>query len=393
MDAGTILRLGALILGCGSIGLFIVRASNQRLRGLGWLGAAFACGFTAATIELGLRRTAPTVSVFAADLGVLMAFVLLHVAVMELMTQRHLVPWTGLVLLTAMTVVDMLRVTGAIPAWARMTSISLLIAAQCTMSARLLWHAARKNERAPAMFCALILSAFTVFNLVRAVAAAFGLLERWATVLITGADAFYIALALGVAFGFFWMSTAQLSLQLEVMAGTDPLTRLYNRRTFLIACEKEASISQRKQRPFSILMIDLDHFKSINDRFGHQVGDSALVAAVESMQDSIRGSDVLARWGGEEFAALLPNANLEAAHVVAERLRANVARIEMPVSADTDGQAGIVRMTVSVGLATCTKPEDIQEVMDRADRSLYLAKDSGRNRVLSGATTLSASTS
>lgn len=388
MDAGTILRLGALILGCGSIGLFIVRASNQRLRGLGWLGAAFAFGFAGA-VALSMRSAVPMISVFAADLGVLMAFVLLHVAAMELMTQRHLVPWTGLVLLTAMTVVDMLWVTGSIPVWARMSSISLLVAAQCTMSARLLWHAARRYERAPAMFCALILSAFTLFNILRAVAAAAGLLWRWNGFLITGAYAFYVAIALGVAFGFFWMSTAQLSLQLEVMAGTDPLTRLYNRRTFLRACEKELEISQRKQRPFSILMVDLDHFKSINDRFGHQVGDTALVAAVESMQDSIRGSDVLARWGGEEFAALLPNANLEAAHVVAERLRANVARIELPVGMD-DGEASVVRMTVSVGLATCTEPEDIQAVMDRADRSLYLAKDSGRNRVLSGASPVSA---
>jgi diguanylate cyclase (GGDEF)-like protein len=141
-----------------------------------------------------------------------------------------------------------------------------------------------------------------------------------------------------------------------------------------------------RRRPFSILMVDLDHFKSINDRFGHQVGDAAILAAVEAMQDSIRGSDILARWGGEEFTALLPNADCEAAHIVAERLRANVERVELPVEVNGPNGRTIVTMTVSIGLATCETTDDIHTVMGRADQNLYLAKDSGRNRVLSDST-------
>jgi diguanylate cyclase (GGDEF)-like protein len=385
MDAGTILRLGAAILAFGSLGLFIVRASNHRLRGLGWLGAAFAFGFAGA-ITLTLRGMPAVVTVLGSDICVLLGFVMLHVAVMELMTQRHLVPWTSFGLLTAMVAFDMLRLNGQVSTQARMAVVSLLVAVQCTMSARLLWRAARRNERGPALFCSLILSFFAGFNLLRSAVCASGLLGHWywTGLVITGGYALYIAIALGLAFGFFWMSTTQLSLQLETMAGTDPLTRLYNRRTFQHACEQELQLARRKERPFSILMVDLDHFKSINDRYGHHVGDSALIAAVQAMQDSIRGSDVLARWGGEEFAALLPNANIEAAHVVAERLRANVERVELSMSAAAGLNApDVVRMTVSIGLATCEPPDDILAVMTRADQNLYLAKDSGRNRVLS----------
>src|SRR5581483_7430548 len=113
---------------------------------------------------------------------------------------------------------------------------------------------------------------------------------------------------------------------------------------------------------------------------GHALGDAALVAAVTSMQDSIRGSDILARWGGEEFAALLPNASLESAHVVAERIRANVERCELSLAGPGPDGETAVRMTVSIGLATCDEPESIQSIMARADRNLYLAKHAGRNR-------------
>lgn len=382
MDAGTILRLGSAMLALGSVGLFLVHATNHRLRGLSWLGASFATGFFGALL---LTLPLPPIAVlFGSDLAVLLSFVLLHIAVMDLMGQRHLLDASSLALLAVLGVVDSLHLNGYVSMSVRIEAISLLVALQCALSSRLLLRLARKGERGPAVFSATVLGSFAAFNVLRAVIVAVGWADRahWHGVVYAGAYALYIAIALGLAFGFFWMSTAQLSVQLERLAGTDPLTRVYNRRTFLRACDLELTLSSRKKRSFSILMIDLDHFKSINDRYGHSVGDAALVAAVQSMQDSIRGSDVLARWGGEEFAALLPNANLEAAHVVAERLRANVERVEMPVSSLTS-EDRVVRMTASVGLATYEPGESIQQLMNRADHNLYLAKSSGRNRVLS----------
>jgi diguanylate cyclase (GGDEF)-like protein len=384
MDAGTVLELGAVMLALGAVGLFLVRRSNHRLRGLGWLGGAFACGFFAA-FALVVPDSPAALHVVGSDVAVLLAFALLHVGVMELMTSRQLFPFSGMVLVTLMAVIDMLRLNGLVSGRFRMASVSLMVAIQCAVSARLLWGAARRAERGPAVFCSSLLSFFALYNVVRAGVAAAGLLAypSWSAVFITGGYALYIAVALGVAFGFFWMSTAQLSVQLEHIAGIDPLTRLFNRRTFLKACEKELDYSVRRLRPFSILMIDLDHFKRINDRYGHAVGDAALVAAVTSMQDSIRGSDILARWGGEEFAALLPNASADSAHVVAERIRANVERAEIMLSTGGPEGKAAVRMTVSIGLATCDEPESIQSVMARADHNLYLAKNAGRNRVLS----------
>jgi diguanylate cyclase (GGDEF)-like protein len=377
MDAGTILTLGAAILGLGSLGLLIVRSSNQRLRGLGWLGIAFASGAFGA-IQLTLTHLPLVLRVLGSDLCVLLSFVLLQMAAMDLMGKRPLADWRGLLLLAGVTVSDVLSMMGyGSGGRLRMSTVSLL-------TARTLWRAARQAERVPALFCALVLTVFAAFNLLRAVVVSSGWLYRWHwfTIVVTLSYALYIAVALGLAFGFFWMSTAQLSLQLEHMAGTDPLTRLYNRRTFLKVCEREMRLWREKARPFSILMMDLDHFKKINDLYGHQVGDAALVAVVESMQSAVRGSDILARWGGEEFAALLPNASLESAYIVAERVRAGIERIEMPIASIGARGHALLRMTISIGVATCEGMDDIDSVMGRADQGLYLAKDSGRNCVL-----------
>lgn len=383
MDASTILALGAAILGFGCLGLFLVRSSNQRLRGLGWLGAAFGSGACGALLLI-LPNAPAVLRVLGSDVCVLLGFVLLQLAAMDLMGQRPSLSWHAIVLLLALIVVDTICLTGHARRPIRMSSVSLMVALQCSRTAWTLWHAARRAERGPALFCSLILSLFAVFNLLRMAIVASGELHRWHwdTVVITFSYALYIAVAIGLAFGFFWMSTAQLSLQLEHMAGTDPLTRLYNRRTFLNACERELRISREKGRHFSILMADLDHFKKVNDRYGHQAGDAALVAAVESMQSAVRGSDVLARWGGEEFAALLPDASLEAAYIVAERMRVNVENIELPIASLGARGSAVLRMTISIGVATCEPGDDIATIMSRADQGLYLAKDSGRNCVL-----------
>jgi diguanylate cyclase (GGDEF)-like protein len=131
-------------------------------------------------------------------------------------------------------------------------------------------------------------------------------------------------------------------------------------------------------------MIDIDHFKGINDRFGHKTGDMALCMAVERMQDSIRGIDVMGRWGGEEFVVLLPHSSPESALVVAERLRGNLAKTALPAPSSQEyGATQPLHLTVSVGVATYAGPgDDLQHMLHRADVSLYKAKAAGRNRVL-----------
>jgi diguanylate cyclase (GGDEF)-like protein len=384
MDASTILVFGAVILGLGSLGLLVVRLTNHRLDGLGWLGGAFATGGLSALLLI-VNAHSPTLDILAADLCVILSFSLLHLAVLEIATDHVSVPPVDLALLVVMAVVDILYMSGHGTGRLRISTISFLVTIQCAQIAWLLYGEARNKVRSPAIFCATILSLFALFNLVRGLGVATGLLDRWhltGDFLLT-TFALYIAVALGLAFGFFWLTTTKFSEQLEDAAGTDPLTRLYNRRTFLRACEKELLLSTRYNRTFSILMLDLDHFKTVNDRFGHPVGDAALLAVVECMQRSVRGIDVLARWGGEEFAALLPNSSPESAFLVAERMRANIAGIELPLPDLYPGDPVFVRLTASIGIASYHPSDSIHSMLSRADRGLYLAKDLGRNRVLS----------
>jgi diguanylate cyclase (GGDEF)-like protein len=265
----------------------------------------------------------------------------------------------------------------------------VLIAAECGKIAYSLAHVARRSIRVSAWFTAVLLVGFMIYNLLRVLAVALGMLRTHG--ILAGEEtvtfSLFVAIALGVAFGFFWMTTSVLTSGLEQMASTDPLTRIYNRRVFLMWCEKELVRGQRTGTPFSVLMVDLDHFKQINDSFGHQAGDLALCAVVEKMQDSVRGIDVLGRWGGEEFAVLLPGAAADAALLVAQRVRRNIERILLPGSGFRNGErVQMISVTASVGVATYRGVDDsVHTMMERADLALYQAKAAGRNCVLATA--------
>jgi diguanylate cyclase (GGDEF)-like protein len=161
--------------------------------------------------------------------------------------------------------------------------------------------------------------------------------------------------------------------QLRQAAQTDPLTGLANRRHLEAVAAIELTRTRRWGVPMAVLMIDADHFKSINDRFGHGAGDEVLRELAARCSRAIRGHDVLARWGGEEFVALLPRCDLAAATVVAERMLSAVR--DRPI--DAIGE----RMTVSVGVALCAADDrELGPVIARADRALYQAKRAGRAR-------------
>ncbi len=165
--------------------------------------------------------------------------------------------------------------------------------------------------------------------------------------------------------------------ELEQLATTDGMTGIYNRRHFMTLADHEWSRSRRYGRPLSFLMIDIDFFKSINDRFGHDVGDQMIVHLTKLAGSCKRASDVLARVGGEEFALLLPETDLAQAQLVAERLRREVA--ENPLTASPDE----ISTTISIGVAICTESMNgISDLMKAADKALYDAKNSGRNRVV-----------
>ncbi len=164
--------------------------------------------------------------------------------------------------------------------------------------------------------------------------------------------------------------------QLFRLATQDSLTELSNRRQFIELADREVERSRRNHGPLTVLMMDLDHFKDINDLHGHALGDDVIRHFAQLCREVLRASDLCGRLGGEEFAAVLPDTRLEDALLVAERLRAAVAASRLPTD---DGELGY---TVSIGAAMRLPAEsDIDEVLSRADKLLYQAKRAGRNRI------------
>ncbi len=164
--------------------------------------------------------------------------------------------------------------------------------------------------------------------------------------------------------------------EMEELATLDGMTGLYNRRHFFVTADGEWGRFQRYQRPLALLMVDIDLFKTVNDNYGHDVGDQVIVQIANACRENKRTSDIVARVGGEEFALLLPETALEDAELVAERLRRAIAARELP------GNGGVVTVTVSIGVAEANHDMNgVTDLIKHADMALYAAKRTGRNRI------------
>jgi len=186
--------------------------------------------------------------------------------------------------------------------------------------------------------------------------------------------------------GYFFGRTYRLAHELkhetaraEELARTDFLTGLANRRAFYEQGERELQSLVHGARPAAVAMFDIDHFKSINDRFGHAGGDAAIRALADAIRAHLRASDIAGRLGGEEFALLLPDASLEAARAVAERIRAAAESLLV----EHEGQR--IRFTTSGGVAALGDDATLDAWIARADAALYQAKQGGRNHVVAAA--------
>jgi diguanylate cyclase (GGDEF)-like protein/PAS domain S-box-containing protein len=168
-----------------------------------------------------------------------------------------------------------------------------------------------------------------------------------------------------------------LESELTRLATTDPLTGAFNRRYLVEAGSREADRARRYDSPLSVMAIDIDFFKKVNDAYGHSIGDAVLQALTQLARRMLRSSDCFGRMGGEEFAVLLPQADLKSAHHLADRIRSAVQAMEI------DTPRGPISITISIGVAQMSGPETrFDEALIRADKALYVAKQTGRNKVV-----------
>jgi two-component system cell cycle response regulator len=169
----------------------------------------------------------------------------------------------------------------------------------------------------------------------------------------------------------------RVNQKLVTLSDTDPLTCLYNRRFLINDLERKMHRSKKNGEILSLIILDIDYFKKINDTYGHQNGDLVITIVAEASQKRMRSHDIVARYGGEEFVIVLPETSLSEAISIAERLRNSVQSITLPPPMED------LMVTLSLGVATypSSAVDDIDSLFRQADKALYRAKQSGRNRV------------
>lgn len=264
----------------------------------------------------------------------------------------------------------------------RTASISIGHSIFCAGIGWIVWRH-REQWRSPfAGYMTIVMSAIIAAgHMIRSAIYLFNTGEIVSLLQPTGWNLFFVSAGTFIipVFGICAMLLAHdaLMAHAEHAANRDFLTGAWSRRAFFAMADREQAISLRHDRPLSLLLLDVDHFKQINDRFGHAVGDEVLIDLVTHATAMVRNVDYLGRVGGEEFAFLLPETDSEFGTIVAERLRAALDR-SIPVSAGRRSPL-VLHYTVSMGLATLKESEDFPSLMRRADRALYEAKQRGRN--------------
>jgi diguanylate cyclase (GGDEF)-like protein len=389
METPIILFVACILLSGGCIGLMIVRLTNPIFKGAGWLGAFFASQALAAGTFAAVvgRGTAPLL--MAADALILLSFVFLHVCFLRLSGRQSIVPRLGIVLLIVQALSCIVFLHAHELRGYSAASLGLLVAIQAGESALLLRNSNQRWMDAPAWYNVTLLLGFAAFNLVRSgIILFFGTPKslRLPNPLQAVAAIVFLGAAIGLGFGVFWMEGHQMRMRLEQLANIDPLTGIHNRRSFTALCEQELMKTSRTGDLFSLIMFDIDHFKQINDRYGHRAGDTVLCAVVEKLRNAVRNIDIVGRWGGEEFVALLPKADAQAARIVADRLQYHIDSLAVPSPRLRDSKVRQnITLTVSIGITTYLAHDPaitIQDLMHECDSAMYQAKAEGRNRIV-----------
>ncbi|MFZ5566423.1 MAG: diguanylate cyclase [Pseudomonadota bacterium] len=375
----TSLDLRSLVLMSGLMGLllafmlFFLRLSYPRsIRGLGLWSAAHAWVFLSTLLFAARGVLHDVATIVLANLVLLVGIVSYHAGI-ERFFGRRVVWWRWAALLLVLTPV--LYWYGLVdPNYnARLIVICLVWAGIFLSMAWLIWRHAPRTF--PTRFTVTTLLLHVGVLLLRFFSAWMPMAEEGLLTptrvqsLYVGSNALML-LALGM--GMILLAGDRLRAEFEHIASHDPLTQVLTRRVFMDACTQELARCRRHGRSMALLLMDIDHFKAVNDTHGHQMGDRVLLDFAQRVTGLLRRPDLLARFGGEEFVLLLPETTQDEALAVAERILARVA----------EPAEGLPPITVSIGVATNRPDEaEIDTLLARADKALYQAKDEGRNRV------------
>jgi diguanylate cyclase (GGDEF)-like protein len=279
--------------------------------------------------------------------------------------------------------VSLLLVAGARSAGASVNQLTaltcLIIAAFAALMAAILLHPRRRGSSLLQRIIGLNDAAFAAAMALWASVGVAGPLtsEQACPVQTMAYLAGYLVMVVN-GFGFLLLCKQKDDAQMERLATVDFLTGLLNRRAFFERAESARLLATRLNKPIALMMLDIDHFKQLNDRCGHACGDVALAVFADAARSELREHDVMGRLGGEEFALALPGTDLAGAVQAAERLRLAIAAAPVPVG----GEAYTI--TVSIGVVLIEPRETLTAALARADHALYAAKRGGRNRVETG---------
>ncbi|MHA7774997.1 GGDEF domain-containing protein [Roseibium sp. M-1] len=361
-----------------SIGIYAVGRTWVRLPGMGWWAGALmteACGFAL----LALRGQIPDfLSVVVANTLIVGGMWLSQAGVADFKQEKIRYLPLGIILLTLHSVLFVWYTYIDPNVDARIIIVSLVMTAGTVVVVEQLRTMPHADLLLPSRVTALFYTVFAIFLLFRVAWVVTH--ERSPDFMQAGtvhalAFVVFIIFTNGRTFGFLWLTTRKLSIELEVNAATDPLTGLLNRRAFDMVSTREMALADRQGLGFALFIADLDKFKSINDQHGHGVGDRVLTLVAEQLNAILRQGDIVARFGGEEFVALLPFTTPEQSSEIAERLRQAIADIQV---------SGVPPVTISIGVTYREPGSELSliSLLDRADAALYRAKADGRNRVV-----------
>lgn len=373
LDVGTLFVIAicvTLLLGV----VLLIAWLQERIPALGWWGAAYLIGgFSGALWQWSVR--------FASPVLVDLANVLLFLAVGMIWGAARLfhgrrVQWSPQLLGAAVWLVACFSPAFTHSAASRIVLSSLIVAAYTFLIAAELWHERRKSliRRWPASFVPMLHGAIFLFPVALATLSPAGETIRGLAGWVAVFAIEILLYVIGAAFLVLILAKDRTVRFYKLAATTDPLTGVLNRRGFFEATGEVMESNRAGMVPVSLLAFDLDRFKSINDRFGHDGGDAVLETFAEVVRKTMRASDVIGRLGGEEFVAMVSGTLAEAA-VAAERVRSAFAAAEIVL----EGQR--IPATVSIGIACGSPLAAVETLITRADVALYRAKANGRNRI------------